>query len=287
MQCGIESPSRRSLLVGALSFALSPSAIAQTSPIQIKLSESEPANLSLDGKTPLSLPTLDQSRTGVFIMCGQSMAGNYCPTPYVPKHLQNIFNLCAYDGLITAGQDPLRGTSGRRGNYQTRLADRLIERGTFASVLLAPVSIGGSSIEQWHPETGLYGRYPLAAAQHVAAKGFPITAFLWDQGTSNQGTTKESYQSSLLAIINGVRSAGYHAPWFISKSTMLSTSATLPDVRAACDAVVSGADILAGPDLDSITGGQFRDANASPHFTDAGAVKAADLWVVELAKRFG
>lgn len=245
---------------------------------QVYRSQSQPANVSTSGKTASTLRGISLVNLGVFVMAGQSMAANSAPTPYTPTNSANVFNMNAYDSSVTLAKDPLIGCSNEGGNYLSRLADNLVTNAVYDRVVLAPVSIAGSSIEQWLPANNLYFNYVLTAAQRLAGWGVPITAFLWDQGTSNDGTSQASYESSLNTLITAVRDRGYTAPWLIAQHTMKSDDTTISTVRAAQAAVVNGTTIFAGPDLDTLTGATNRNAGSKPHLTDVGAASAATLW---------
>jgi hypothetical protein len=56
-----------------------------------------------------------------------------------------------------------------RGNFASRLADLLIERGTFKSVLLAPISVDGSRIEEWTTGGARHRRLQVAIARARAS----------------------------------------------------------------------------------------------------------------------
>lgn len=250
----------------------------------ILISVSQPANIDLTGKTPTNLKGLNPATTGVFVHAGQSIGANsVIPTLYTPTNITKIFNVNAYDGSVTQGKDPLIGTSNPFGNYQTQLADLMVNNAMFDNVILCPIAISGSALHNWLPFDNLYWQYPTAAAQRLRWLGFEVTAFLWDQGTSDVGTPQATYLAGLNEMIGIVRSNGFPAPWVIAKSTMQFDFNIVPTVRAACDQIVNPAnDIIAGPDLDSLTGLTYRDGTSLPHFNAAGATAAANLWFSSL-----
>jgi hypothetical protein len=253
---------------------------------QIMVSVSEPANLSTSGKTPTSLRGLNPATTAVWIMAGQSIGANSTVgvTPYAPTHAGHIFNVNAYDGSCTLGVGPLIGTSGPGDNYQVQMADQWIQSGKATDVILAPVSIGGSALHQWIPSDNLFWQYPIAAAQQLKRLGFPPTAFLWDQGTSDSPTSQATYTSQLLQVI--ALTSAFSAPWVISQSTMQSDFTTIAAVRAACVAIVNGTTIRSGPDLDTLTGLTYRQSGNLPHLNPTGLTSAAILWVNALTAIF-
>ena len=68
------------------------------------------------------------SRPLVIVTLGQSNAANTGQSLHTPKHRVDNFNL--YDGKCYKAIEPLLGPSGQGGNFATRLADLLIERGS-------------------------------------------------------------------------------------------------------------------------------------------------------------
>jgi hypothetical protein len=254
---------------------------------QIYISVSEPANISVSGKTQTILRGLNPATTCVLVMAGQSIGANSTigGSFYAPTHASHIFNVNAYDGSCTLGVGPLIGTSGTGDNYQVQIADQIVSSGlnSYTDVILCPVSIAGSALHNWIPTDNLYWQYPLAAAQQLKRLGFPPTAFLWDQGTSDSPTSQATYTTELLQVI-GLTSS-FSAPWVIALSTMQTDFSTLSAVRAACVAVVNGTTIRSGPDLDSL-GSTYRQTGNLPHFNPTGLTAAAALWYSALAAIF-
>src|SRR5262245_31304191 len=87
------------------------------------------------------------SRPLVIVTLGQSNAANHGQGLYTPKHRVDNFNL--YDGKCYKAVEPLLGPSGQGGNFATRLADMLIERRLADRVVVAPMAMGGTTVEQW------------------------------------------------------------------------------------------------------------------------------------------
>ena len=89
-------------------------------------------------------------RAMVVVTLGQSNAANQGQGLYTPKHHVDNFNL--YDGKCYKAVEPLLGPSGQGGNFATRLADMLIERRLADPVIVAPIAMGGTTVEQWAHE---------------------------------------------------------------------------------------------------------------------------------------
>ena len=81
------------------------------------------------------------------VTLGQSNAANFAAGRYRPR--TNVVNFNLYDGKCYRATNPLIGASGDRGNFATRLGDILIERGFTERVVLAPIGMGNTRIEDW------------------------------------------------------------------------------------------------------------------------------------------
>lgn len=236
-----------------------------------------PPYTDLTGKVTSNPRLIPVERTFVGILAGQSNISNWGVTRYTPAHLSKIDNINIVDGGCYQGKDPALGATGVDGSWLFRFADKLIAAGTFDRVMLVPIGVGGTKIEQWLP-SALLGQHLPVAFRRCAGLGLNVNAVLWQQGESNPSTSSADYQALFASMITPLRAAGYSAPWFVGKSTWLPGSGVSAGVRAACAAVVDGVNIFAGADTDTLTTG-YRQPDPSPHFNDAGSNAAADLWV--------
>lgn len=238
-------------------------------------------NYNLSGKT-LSSPRLNAGETtGVFVVGGQSNAGNSVDTAYTPTNATKVDNLSIYDGGTYAAKDPLLGCQNVRsafGNVFGRVADKLINGGVYQRVILIPASIGATTINQWVNNASLYQRL-IVAGRRASAVGLPITAYLWMQGENDNysGTSQAAYSADLSTLIGMVRAAGFTTPWLVGQCTYLSGT-TSAAVRAAQAAAVNGTDIFAGADTDTVTGTAVNRQPDNTHLTGAGADACATLW---------
>ena len=118
----------------------------------------------------------------VIVTLGQSNAANHGQGLYTPKHRVDNFNL--YDGKCYKAVEPLLGPSGQGGNFATRLADMLIERQLADRVVIAPIAMGGTTVEQWADE-GLFNRRIAASIRRLYDAGLSSDYILWHQGEGN------------------------------------------------------------------------------------------------------
>jgi hypothetical protein len=218
--------------------------------------------------------------TGVFVVAGQSNCANTVDTLYTPTNSDKVDNLNVFDGGLYAFVDPPVGCAGILGSWLGRLGDKLIAASVFERVIFCPIGVSATAIASWVPG-GPLNQNLVVAAKRLAAVGLSVTAFLWQQGESNHGTSRASYAASLADVISTPRDEGFNAPWFLAKSTLIA-GATDSNVRGAIDDTVNGTDIFAGADTDTLTGTTYRQASNDPHFTATGADAAAGLWTTAL-----
>jgi Carbohydrate esterase, sialic acid-specific acetylesterase len=204
-----------------------------------------------------SLLTIDgeRDRTAVIIILGQSNAANHGAGRYIAKHRVDNFNI--YDGNCYHAADPLLGASGDEGNFATRLGDKLIDGGLFDRVILAPIAMGGTTVEQWADE-GMFNRRILALIRRLYDAGLPTDFILWHQGEGNPGmgdADGRQYRKNLLEVVATFRRYGVNAPFFVALATRCGDAPhpNAVNIRAGQKGAVNPiARIYLGPDTDTI-----------------------------------
>lgn len=243
------------------------------------------ANTSVGGKTSVAIGSPDEN-TGVFIVAGQSLAGNHNGSLSSPASTA-VQNLNPFTDVLYRMKDEMIGASGTgAGCFIPYLGDALISEGRFNRVIFVTPAIGGASVFNWSPAGQLNHRL-IACIRRCQRLGLPISGILWCQGeTDNQiGTTQAAYEASLRAVVASSRGAGYTGPWFIAKESIISSVAS-PTIVAAQTAVVNPSlGIYGGPNTDSLTGGTNRGDGT--HLTNAGNAANASLWASVLNSHFG
>lgn len=269
-----------------LSFAAAPSAI---DPFAISDYTSAVGGLfssysSTSGRTSVSVGTPD-ANTGVFIVAGQSIAGNHSGNLHSPTSTA-VQNINPFTGVIYQMKNEMLGASGSgMGCFIPYLGDLLITAGRFNRVIFTTPAVGGTTAHNWSPSGQMHHRL-IASIRRCRALGLPISGILWALGESDNqlGTSQAEYQARLLAIIAGSRGAGYTGPWFIAKESLLSNTVSSTIVAAQTAVVAPASGIYAGPNIDSLTGGGNRADGT--HFTDAGNAAAAALWEAVLTPHY-
>ena len=224
----------------------------------------------------------ERSRTCVIVIVGQSNAANHGAGRYVA--LQNVDNFNLYDGKNYHAADPLLGASGDGGNFATRLGDKLIDAGLFDRVILAPIAMGGTTVEQWADE-GMFNRRIVVLVRRLHDAGLKIDFVLWHQGEGNAGMGDiegRQYRKNLWEVVFTFRRYGVNAPFFVALATLCGgLHANAENIRAGQKAAVDPkAGIFLGPDTDTI-GVELRWDKC--HFNEIGLDVAASLWLEVIA----
>ncbi|HEY7229029.1 MAG TPA: sialate O-acetylesterase [Pseudolabrys sp.] len=231
----------------------------------------------------------DRTCTAVIVVVGQSNAANHGAGRYVAKRRVDNFNI--YDGRCYRAEDPLLGASGDGGNFATRLGDKLVDAGLFDRVILAPIAMGGTTVEQWADE-GMFNRRIPVLVRRLYDAGLSADLILWQQGEGNPGigdVQGRQYRKNLLEVIGSFRKCGADAPLFVSLTTLCGgPHANADNIRAGQKGAVNPAvGIFQGPDTDTIGVEHRWDAC---HFDEVGLDLAASLWlevIVDFARVTG
>jgi hypothetical protein len=224
----------------------------------------------------------DRRRTVVIVIVGQSNAANHGTGRYLARHRVDNFNL--YDGKCYHAADPLLGASGDGGNFAARLGDKLIEGGLFDRVILAPIAMGGTTVEQW-AEEGMFNRRIPVVIRRLHDAGLSADFILWQQGEGNQGVGDiggRQYRKNLLEVVQTFRRYGVTAPFFISLTTTCGgPHPNAENIRAGQKSAVNPiAAIYQGADTDTVGLEHRWD---SCHFNEVGLDMVASLWLEVIA----
>ena len=217
--------------------------------------------------------------TAVIVTLGQSNAANHSVMPYTPKH--EVLNFNIYDGSCYRARDPLLGTSGSGGNFATPLSDMLIDARLYNRVILAPIAMGGTTVEQWADE-GRFNRRILVLIRRLFDSHLTPTYILWHQGEGNRGEGDSGglqYRKRLLEVVSTFRRYGISAPFFVALATKCGEypRPNGENIREGQRATINPLmNVFLGPDTDTL-GDEYRDAQHC-HFNAAGLERHAAMW---------
>ena len=221
--------------------------------------------------------------TAVILIAGQSNAANSAAQRHRTRYPDRAFNFVG--GRCYVAASPLLGASGLAGESGTLLADRLLDADAFDRVILAPVAVGSSTVEQW-AKGGALNASMLPLLQDVTTR-YRVTHVLWHQGELDFAlkTDPARYKDLFLSFVGSLRENGVDAPVFVSKASRCGPVwAELNAIRQAQQEHASaGADLKPGVDTDTLLDAQDRYDDC--HFADSGEVKTAAAWAAILAQR--
>lgn len=230
------------------------------------------------------LDMFDDPECGIFLVLGQSNAGNHGDVPYSAR--QEVYSLNFMDMRCHRAEDPLPGASGCGGSVWSRMGDELISAGMFKRVLFVPLAFGGTFLRDWTPGGRLSHRLALALSRLSKCLGSSLIDFdavLWQQGEAEANLTDmtaEQYRELFLLLVADLRNRGVFSPIFISQTSICdgavsprANHAAIRDGQASLHNPVLG--LLAGPDTDTIIGDGRYDGC---HLSGKGMALCARLW---------
>ena len=261
------------------------------------------------GRERVSCANIPRTALAVILIAGQSNASNSVPADANGKHYstQNpVFSLNIGDGKCYVAKNPLLGTDSRLDannqpsgqSFALPLASALIDAGLYERVLLVPIAVSGTLIEQWIPSpprtpgASLFNRF-VSATNYLKGVGLTPTFVLWHQGEGNSGplqahakrgtlttdlerATTLSWMRNFLHIVAALRGMGVDAPVFVAKATICGGAEPGAIIRKAQGGVADpAARIFPGPDTDAI---DFALRHDGCHFSHEGNLVHAHKW---------
>ena len=259
------------------------------------------------GRREVPCASLAELRAAVILISGQSNAANRADLDSDGRAFRidrPIFNFNFADEKCYRAENPLLGADGPYQSFALPLAAQLIDARIFRRVLLVPIAVAGTLIEEWAPPSGHHWVRFSRSVAGLNRLGLQPHFILWHQGEGNAGfltaganslqpartigpnasqTTRDalrlSYIRSFLRIVDGLRTLGVSAPILPAVATLCGTGQVSPDIRAAQLSLPdAGWNIHAGPDTDEL-GLAYRSSNDGCHFSHEGNQVHARKWL--------
>jgi Carbohydrate esterase, sialic acid-specific acetylesterase len=245
-------------------------------------------------------------RPAVILIAGQSNAANTAELDRDGRPFRvdrPIFNFNFVNERCYRAENPLLGAEGPYQSFGLPLAAQLIDARIFRRVLLVPIAVAGTLIEEWAPPSGHHWVRFRRSVASLDRLGLQPHFILWHHGEGNAGfltsganvqqpartigpdaspTTRDalrlSYIRSFLRIVDGLRTLGVSAPILPAVATLCSSNGVSPDIRAAQLSLPdAGWNIHAGPDTDEL-GLAYRNSQDNCHFSHEGNLAHARKW---------
>jgi hypothetical protein len=253
---------------------------------------SPPGYTNTNGQTVVSSVPSAPTTIAVIIYVGQSLIENSVNGTYTTTHAGSlIFNM--YDRGTYPCKQPVLGTSWAGPGWSANLSpngnniicqieDDLIAAGTYTSVIIEDIAIGGTMCLDWNTGGKINKRIQVAVGQLAAQHLTPATGFtgdffvVWHQGESSGA--EAGYAACLQNIAALFSAAGTGTSrFFIPQAESWSSGAVQSSVvsgQAAALAACSSLTCRAGSNWDSLGNADRQDTT---HFNQTGAASGASL----------
>lgn len=227
------------------------------------------------GKTQVSCPAQDPN-TAVILILGQTHAANHAALGPPRSPQSGVINWSQSRCYLASA--PLLGATGQANEPWTLMADQLLASQQFNAVILAPIAILNSSISRWVPG-GDIDQY-LVQDVRALQNQYRTTHVIWLQGESDfmVGTPEDKYRTSLMSVVNTLRSVGVRAPVYISTSTRCGTPWRAENSVALAQTKFINPDkqIVSGVNMDQLLSSD--DRIEACHLSAKGVLTTATAW---------
>ena len=221
---------------------------------------------------PLPINTFPMQELRILVI-GQSISSN-C-NEYIYGPVDNVFQV-GIDGTIKAASDPFEWADCKKGSMWMPLGKKLIEAGVARKVIIMPIGIAATKVEDWQAGGSAFGKLNGAISQ-IQKNGMVFDFVFWHQGFSNSGTEKAVYINKVGAVLDYVGSK-------------VKIERSLIAVHSRCydgyDRSIEAAQVILGGMSESkrypgpnnnLLGNEYRFDKC--HLTQIGQEKMASMWL--------
>lgn len=229
---------------------------------------------SYPGKKEITCPKQNKDMA-VILAIGQSNSANHAEKKFSTKYAEKVINY--FSGKCYIASSPLLGATGEEGEFITPLADRLVESGTYKSVIIISSGIGGTSISRWQRDGDL--NEMLLTTIHDIQSKYKITGVIWHQGESDfyHHTSTKIYVNAFKSLLKTLSESQVKAPIFISVATKCGSNRPWKKDNPTATGqrqLVDNKRIFLGVDTDEILTKLDRRPDEC-HFNESGQLKTA------------
>ena len=171
--------------------------------------------IKISGKQEIDCP-VQTKETAVLLSIGQSNSANHAEKKITTKYPLNVFNY--HNGRCYVAASPLLGATGEEGEFLTPLSDKLIDNGTYKSVVIISSGIGGTPLARWQIDGDLN---EMLINTLSGIKNYKVTEIIWHQGETDFGISLNTkmYEKSFNSLKESLIDIGVTAPYFIAVAT--------------------------------------------------------------------
>jgi hypothetical protein len=236
------------------------------------------------GKEEVKCPKQNRD-TAVILAIGQSNSANHGEEKFSTQYAERVLNY--FKGKCYIASSPLLGATGEEGEFITPLADRLVQSGTYKSVIIISSGIGGSPISRWQRDGDL--NEMLQTTIYNMRGKYRITEVIWHQGENDyvDHTSAKNYVKSFNSLLKTLSANKIDAPVFISIATKCGGPVGAwkkenPTANGQRQ-LVDNKRVFLGADTDTEL--KFIDRRSDKcHFRESGQLKAAKSFATAIQK---
>jgi hypothetical protein len=223
---------------------------------------------------------LPPDSTAYMLTLGQSNAGN--SSSALDTASANAYSY--YKGQLYRAEDPLIGAPGVGGSVWTLLADKIIANKLYKRVVIIPIAVGSTDAQSW--ADGDCSKILSNALADLKKHHIVLTHILWQEGESDNGSSKLLYKRNLGKVLRNIRRNGQPAPFYCAISSYTNDAQSMPKgidlniQNAQREFAKENKGVFEGPNTDTIN--EAIDRHDSIHFSKTGKRKYADLWFASI-----
>lgn len=202
----------------------------------------------------------------IIALFGQSNSANSVKPFSTTKAPDNLYQYDWISKQCFEYREPLLGAQGLAGNAITYTAKK-IANGTSKPVLIVPFGLGGTSVLQW--AHGFAANQHELALKNMKAAAISPNIFLWHQGESDIGISKDKYLKALKIVLTRTKKYYPNSYFGIALASRCRTTPWEPTRQAQSEVAKNNEKTFISADSDKIYSREARYDKC--HFSDRGA----------------